>query len=58
MQYYINVSTGDLGHLEERCFIFVQCQSWHLVLLIDLRQLSMLWQQVRESETTGIMKAF
>lgn len=37
-------------------FLSLSCQSWHLVLLIDLRQLSVVWQQVRESETTGIME--
>jgi len=45
------VSTGDPGRLAERWFILLQRQRWRLVLLIDLRRLSALWQQVSESET-------
>lgn len=56
MQYYINVSTETLAILQSS--FALQCQSWHLVLLIELRQLSMLWQQVRDAEVTSVMKAF
>lgn len=56
MQYYINVSTETMAVLQSS--FALQCQSWHLVLLIELRQLSMLWQQVRDAEVTSVMKAF